>query len=145
MASRPTGRQGDRSGRLSPPTATPAADTDDLPPVFAFDLMQPGYTLEQCRGGDWPLHFIEAMWRRAQLPWRDIRMQDHRALGTETLPRRKIEKQPNGTSIPDHLKKDEVLLVMRFGASGRMVGVRRGRLFQVIWLDTCMKLYDHGG
>ena len=101
--------------------------------------MRSGYTIDECRQAGKAEEFLEALWRRSKLTWRDLLVADHEKIGAEPLPQSRV----TSTAIAN-LTPDEKLLVFRFASrTGRIVGYREGRIYHVLWVDPSLSLYPH--
>ena len=96
------------------------------------------YDLDACQlqeKGD----FVDALYKRSQLTWNEIRNAPKHGLGSEKIPQNRIQ-----ASIPPHVTLEVTFLAFRFSGRKAMVGYRQGRILYVLWLDRDFTLYDHG-
>lgn len=59
--------------------------------------------------------------------------------GMETIKQDAIK-----VKIPNFIKEDTKLIVLRFGKKIPMVGFRDNSIFHVVWFDPKFQLYNHG-
>lgn len=55
-----------------------------------------------------------------------------------------IKQDAIRAEIPNCIKEDTKLIVLRFGNKIPMVGFRENSIFYIVWFDTNFKLYNHG-
>jgi hypothetical protein len=79
-----------------------------------------------------------AMWQRSQLTWIQLQLTPRHGLGSEKIARAAIRP-----IIPDIAKGVEFFLAFRFSGMKPMVGMRRGAVFHVLWLDRDFSVYPH--
>lgn len=119
-----------------------AADTpnyDDMPPVFSLERLQVGDYCLSTMDQEHKASFADAMFRRRQMLWRDLKQANRHGLGTE-----KIQKDQIKAPIPRFITDEqESFLVFRFHGKAPMVGYRVRNIFYVLWFDPTYKLYDH--
>ena len=96
------------------------------------------YGLETCKLRE-KADFADALHKRSQLTWNEIQNAPRHGLGSEKMPRSRIQ-----ASIPSHVTPDVTFLAFRFSGRKAMVGYRQGHIFYVMWLDRDFTLYDHG-
>lgn len=130
---RPKTKQGNRISAQAPP------NYDDKPPIFSLEKLQEGKHCLSKLVQEQKAAFADAIFRRKNLTWREIRNISRQGLGTERLPKNAI-KAPIPPFITD---ETSTLLVFRFG-DNRMVGYRVHDVFYVLWFDYDFSLYDHG-
>lgn len=82
--------------------------------------------------------FAEAMWKRCQLTWNDLKLTHRHGLGSEKIPADQIK-----STIPSIARGVSFFLAFRFHGKCPMVGVQSGRVFHVLWLDRDFSLYKH--
>jgi hypothetical protein len=115
-----------------------APNTDREPPYFSLCHMQSRYCLDDCDKEE-KQAFAEAIWKRSQLRWADLKQAHRHKLGYEKLPHSAIRP-----GIPPFIPPDASLIAFRFCELKPMVGYRDGRVFHIVWLDHDRNLYDHG-
>ena len=81
---------------------------------------------------------FDGILQRSKMTWRQITNAHRHGLGTEEISSRGIRK-----SIPQEFIKETKFLAMRAIGKAPMVGVRRQRIFYVLWVDTDFSLYRH--
>ena len=112
-----------------------SVDWAAYPPAFCFQHMVAGYSVADCNQKD-KAALSDAMWRRSQLTWRELRSAPPHGLGPEKI--RQVNR-----SRPVTITDDVVLLAFRFSGLKAMVGFQDGRIFHVIWLDHDFTVYSH--
>ncbi len=111
---------------------------DMEPPIFSLRYMVQGYSVADC-DKDQKAAFADALWKRSQLTWAQIKGAPRQGLGTE-----KISRQAIKNPIPSHVMPDVTyFLALRFYHKAPMVGYRTGNIFYILWLDCKFTLYDH--
>ena len=136
MAKRIKGSQ-PKQGRLV--KAQAPLNYDNHPPTFSLEKLQPG---KYCFSGLDQEHktmFAEAMFRRKNLSWNEIKKLDPHGLGTE-----KIAKSAIKAALPAFITDDlDDFLVFRYKQKHPMVGYRQRDVFFVLWFDHDFTLYKH--
>jgi hypothetical protein len=113
---------------------------DQQRPVFSLHSQVVGWTVDQC-SDEHKVAFLDAIHRRSQLTWIQLRSADHRKLGFEPLPRELVEK---GVRIPVIITEDAMILCFRCHVGKmRALGFREDATFHVIWIDCDGQIYDH--
>jgi hypothetical protein len=84
-------------------------------------------------------HFADALYKRAQLTWAQLRQAPSHGLGFEMIPRFRI-KVPIPSTITEDVTK---FMVFRCSGSAPMVGYRDGATFHILWIDHDFRVYDH--
>jgi hypothetical protein len=114
--------------------------TNDQKPVFSFEYMQDGsgYSVNCCEAED-RAQLSARLFQITQLTWMEINQAGRHGMGTEIIPRDKIEAK-----IPSAVSDDTRLLAFRYNGKRPMVGYRDGRMFYILWLDWNFTLYPHG-
>ena len=110
--------------------------TNRLSLQFVADGMT---VLGKPKAGEWQL-FFKDICRLTRMTWQDLTDKDHRHGGMETIPSHAIRKP-----IPSKHKDIPRFTVIRMaGDAARLVGIRVGREFHIIWMDTGnLTLYKH--
>lgn len=112
---------------------------DDTPPVFSLERLQSGSYCFSSLDQEQKASFAEAMYRRRQILWRDLKQAGRHGLGAEKIPRYQI-KAP----IPQFITEDQdYFLAIRFNGKAPMVGYRVRNVFYVLWFDHAYNLYEH--
>ena len=117
---------------------TIADNTDSDTPVFSLELMVNGYCLARV-SKDRKAHFADALFKRRQLSWIQLKLGGRHALGCEIIPREALRKP-----VPKKVPNDVNIIAFRCHDMIPMVGYRDGRIFHIIWIDWVLDLYDHG-
>ncbi len=137
MASKRIKKQGGKQGNIVKSQEPPNYDLH--PPVFSLEKLQPGgYCLSSLDKDDKAM-FAEAIYKRKNITWADIKKQHRHALGTEKIPKSSI-KAPIPAFITDEV---EHFLVFRYKGLNPMVGYRLRDVFFVLWFDHNFTLYKH--
>lgn len=118
--------------------SSPDVNFDQERPIFSLLHMLPPYCVESCQQDD-QAAFANAIWKRSQMTWLQIRMAPHDKLGSETIPRFRFRVQ-----IPRSITEDVEFLALRFSGTKAMVGYRDQNILHVVWLDHNYSVYDHG-
>lgn len=114
-------------------------DYDSSVPMFSLERIQPGGYCFSNLPQDQKAFFGEAIYRRRQITWKDIKNLDRHGLGCEKIARTSI-KAP----IPGFIKDDfDLFLAFRFNGLRPMVGYRVRDVFYVLWFDHNFTLYPH--
>ena len=95
------------------------------------------YCVDCCETRD-KARFADALWKRSQLTWLDMKGIGRHKLGTEPIPQFRIDKP-----MPDVITPDVQLLAFRFSGLKATVGFRVRDVFHIIWLDHNNTLYSH--
>lgn len=113
---------------------------DDNPPIFSLERLQTGEYCLQSLGQEGKASFAEAIFRRKDKKWKEIKQMPKHGLGFE-----KIDKSAIKAPIPKFITPDvESFLAFRFYGKRPMVGYRQYDVFYVLWFDGNFSLYDHG-
>ncbi|RVU39983.1 hypothetical protein EOE67_08735 [Rheinheimera riviphila] len=112
---------------------------DQKPPIFSLEKLQSGkYCLSELDQENKAM-FADAIFRRKNLTWNDIKKADRHGLGTE-----KIAKNAINAPIPKFITEDmDTYLVFRYHGLRPMVGYRQRDVFYVLWFDSDFTLYAH--
>lgn len=81
----------------------------------------------------------EAMFRRRERTWRQLRSDDKHGLGSETISRDALK-----VALPPCVTDDATILAFRFKGKAPMVGFKLEGVFYILWLDRAFDVYDHG-
>lgn len=111
---------------------------DDLCPVFSFEYMAKGYSVEDLEKDDQSALVIQ-LFKLTQLAWKNIFQAHRHGLGSE-----KIHREAIKVAIPPKITPDVNFIAFRFSGKKSMVGFRRGRIFFIVWLDRNFTVYNHG-
>lgn len=126
-----------KGAHIAPPLEPP--NFDSKPPVFSLEkIVNSKYCLSQLNQED-KASFADAIFRRKNLPWIEIKKADRHGLGTEKIARGSIKAE-----IPKFITDDvDHFLAFRFHGKKPMVGYRNRDIFYVLWFDHDFTLYDH--
>lgn len=117
--------------------AAQSENFDKMRPVFCFEHMVSGYCVNSCTK-DEKAHLADALFKRSQMTWAELRQAHKMGLGYEKISRNSLKK-----SVPTAIKEDVQIIAFRFAAKAPMVGFRDKEVFRVIWLDRAFDLYNH--
>ncbi|WP_332420243.1 hypothetical protein [Vibrio metschnikovii] len=113
---------------------------DDKTPIFSLERLQAGSFCLQCLDQEGKAFFAEAIFRRKNNTWREIKQMPRHGLGFE-----KIDRKSISAPIPNFITPDvDHFLSFRFHGKRPMVGYRQNDVFYVLWFDNNFTLYDHG-
>jgi len=73
---------------------------------------------------------------RSQTDWRTIRTAPRKGIGLETIPQSQI-----APAIPAIAASDDIEVFTE--GDGRIAGIKRGRVFHILWIDFSFTLYKH--
>ena len=108
---------------------------DNKHPSFSFKYLLTDYiscTAYQMTSLLAKLHNI------SQLKWKEWKTAPRKGIGYEKIPRDSLN-----VGIPRFVSDDvRHFLAFRF-TEGRTVGIRKGTIFYIIWIDCKLKLYNH--
>lgn len=129
----PNKNTGKRLSAFAPP------NYDEMPPVFSLERLQGGPFCLSTLDQEHKASFADAMYRRRQVSWRDLKQSGRHGLGFEKIPRHQIK-----AGIPRFITEDhDYFLAFRFKGQAPMVGYRVRNIFYVLWFDSSFELYDH--
>jgi len=112
---------------------------DEMPPVFSLERLQQGQFCLSSLDQEHKASFADAMFRRRQMSWREIKQASRHGLGFE-----KISKGQIKAGIPQFITEEhEYFLAFRFKGKAPMVGYRVRNVFYVLWFDPNFELYKH--
>jgi len=126
-------KQGNLVRSVDPP------NYDHRPPIFSLEKLQPGkYCLSELAQEDKAM-FADAIFRRKNLTWNQIKRIDRHGLGTEKIAREAIK-----AAEPKFITEEvDAYLAFRYNGMKPMVGYRQRDVFYVLWFDTDFSLYKH--
>ncbi|USH02119.1 hypothetical protein K6Q96_14810 [Grimontia kaedaensis] len=125
------------SNKISAQEATP--NYDECPPIFSLERLQAGTYCLQELDQEGKANFADAIYRRKDKLWKEIKQMPKHGLGFEKIARVAI-KAP----IPKFITPDvEHFLAFRYHGLKPMVGYRKNDIFYVLWFDNCFSLYKH--
>ncbi|BBY22694.1 hypothetical protein MSTO_28990 [Mycobacterium stomatepiae] len=134
----PKPKKGNKPGQVP---ATDPADGGKAPgagyPVLCLRHLQPGWGFEEA-AADQCQAFLIKWAKRASFTWTELVQHHKHGLGSEKIPRSKINPQ-----IPPHLELDDYV-VFRHQQNLPFVGFRSGDVFHVLWVEReYNELYQH--
>ena len=113
---------------------------DERPPLFSLERLQDGEYCFANLDQEHKAMFAEAIFKRKNLTWNQIKQIDRHGLGTE-----KIAKSSIKAAIPKFITDDvNHFLAFRFHGKKPMVGYRQKDVFFILWFDHDFSLYNHG-
>ncbi|EFE48732.1 hypothetical protein NEIELOOT_02709 [Neisseria elongata subsp. glycolytica ATCC 29315] len=112
---------------------------DKNPPIFSLEKLQTGNYCFSKLNQEHKAMFAEAIFRRKNLTWENIKKADRHGLGTEKIAKNSI-KAPMPRFITDEVAD---FLVFRYNDTCPMVGYRHKDIFFVLWFDHNFTLYNH--
>lgn len=112
---------------------------DKNPPIFSLEKLQTGNYCFSKLNQEHKAMFAEAIFRRKNLTWENIKKVDRHGLGTEKIAKNSI-KAPMPRFITDEVAD---FLVFRYNGTCPMVGYRHKDIFFVLWFDHNFTLYNH--
>jgi hypothetical protein len=112
---------------------------DELPIVFSLERIQPGNYCFSSLKKEHQAMFADAIYRRKNMTWRQIKQAPKHGLGTEKLPISCITA-PTPPCVTEDL---DDFLALRYHGKCPMVGYRERNLFFVLWFDHDFTLYPH--
>ncbi|MCA2017203.1 hypothetical protein LDJ79_13845 [Vibrio tritonius] len=113
---------------------------DERPPIFSLERLQSGDFCLQSLDQEGKAFFAEAIFRRKDKTWKEIKQMPKHGLGFE-----KIDRSAITAPIPPFITPDvDHFLAFRFYGKRPMVGYRQNNVFYVLWFDGNFELYDHG-
>ncbi len=120
-------------------TVNESPNYDSTPSIFSLEkVVGDNYCFSQLNDED-KKQFAESIFKRKNLPWKDIKKIDRHGLGIEKIPKHQIK----GT-MPQNITEDfEEFLAFRFNGKKPMVGYREKNIFYVLWFDHNFTLYKH--
>lgn len=110
---------------------------DQFRPRFSLEHLQSDFCLSLCTQEE-KASFADAIHKRSQLTWSQIKNQDRHKLGFEKIARHSL-KSP----VPMVATDDVEIIAFRFYGMAPMVGFRREATFFILWLDRAFSLYKH--
>lgn len=108
-------------------------------PLFGFKYLQE-HSIKKCKDGKFFFDFLLRLKSLSELGWKTIDISGRHQYGMEKISREEIKP-----SIPAVVTKEVPLFVFRAkGNNLPFVGIRQGKIFQVIFIETEFgDIYDH--
>lgn len=126
------------SGRVTAQDSPP--NYDSKPPIFSLERLQDSKYCLSKLDKDHKASFSDAIFKRKDLSWAEIKKINKHGLGFE-----KIATSAIRPGIPTFITEDaENLLAFRYCGMNPMVGYRVKDIFYVLWFDHDFTLYIHG-
>ena len=120
-------------------TVTEPINYDELPPIFSLQRVQLSKYCFSALNQQQKSAFAEAIFKRRNLSWQEIKKQHRHALGFEKIARNSLK-----VAVPKFITDDvEHFLAFRFDGLKPMVGYRQKNVFFVLWFDHDFTLYSH--
>lgn len=111
---------------------------DNEPPTFSLRYLRKDFCISDCDRNE-KAQFADALFKRSQLTWEQLRQVDRKKLGYEKIAHGSIK-----AAIPPHITPDINIIAFRCIGEAPMVGYRdHNGTFHVVWIDRAFKLYDH--
>lgn len=107
----------------------------DEPPKFSLRHVQKSHCINNCTK-DERLDFVQAMFRRKDISWKELLNAPHGGIGYEPI------RAGFRVVIPDVAQKESIIS-FRFSGKKAMVGFRERDVFYVLWFDTKFDVYKH--
>lgn len=123
----------------APKISSVEPDPEESPPVFSLRYLQRNYCVADCDQKD-RAAFAMKLKEMSSLTWKALQLAPRHGMGKENIPVTSI-KAPKPALITPDVKN---VWAFRFSGKAPMVGLRRGAVFYVLWIDRAFKLYDHG-
>lgn len=112
---------------------------DNYPPIFSLEKIQSGKYCFSNLTDEHKARFADAIFRRKDILWKDIKNVGRHALGAE-----KINKKSLKVPLPKFVTDDfDDFLAFRYHGKNPMVGYRQKDVFYVLWFDCDFTLYNH--
>ncbi|WP_139411933.1 hypothetical protein [Aeromonas veronii] len=112
---------------------------DNNPPIFSLERLQDGDFCLQTLDQEGKASFADAIFRRKDKLWKEIKQMNKHGLGFEKISRKSIT-----APIPPFITPDvDHFLAFRYHALRAMVGYRKNDIFYVLWFDSKFTLYSH--
>ncbi len=112
---------------------------DLRPPLFSLERLQAGEYCFSVLSKDFKAAFAEAIFKRRETTWGQLKLLDRHALGLEKISKSSIKAAP-----PKNIKEDENhFLAFRFNGLCPMVGYRVNDIFYILWFNHNFTLYSH--
>lgn len=114
--------------------------TDNETPTWCLHHLRNGYSLADLEDMDACRRLHDALTRRSQIPWKELKRIAPESAGICVWDSKKIK----GDTIPERFRGHQVRKFYCGGThGGRVLGYRRGRVFEIVWIDFKFSLYDH--
>ena len=114
--------------------------TDDLHPAFCFRYLISGYNLNNLllSGTEYVKNFLNKIDMLSKLSWKEIEKNSRYKNGTEIIDSKSIKKE-----LPKTITLDMNILSFHLNGLFRLIGVRDGKIFYVLFIDTKGEIYKH--
>ena len=124
------------TGRITVPAEI---NYDENPPIFSLERLQEGRYCFSEMDDAHKASFAEAIFKRRNISWAEIKKLNRHKLGFEKISRNSI-----GAPMPQFITEDvDHFLAFRFSGMKPMVGYRSRDIFYVLWFDSSFDLYEH--
>jgi hypothetical protein len=137
MSKKPKQRKPKAAGRFSKRSAAGTGSTDDLHPVFCLRYQDRELYASKCKGKDLK-SFVALLEKLSRLQWKQIKKIRRESLGYEIISKDAL-KRP----LPSDISPDATILCFRCSNRSRMLGVRRGEKFHIVFVDPKLSVYNH--
>ena len=112
-------------------------NTNDLHPAFCFRYLHNDFGLSQL-SGQYTQNFITKLDKLSKMSWSEINSNSRYKNGSEIIDRQQIKQ-----SIPKEITPDMNILVFHLPDLFRLIGVRDGKVFYVLFIDINGSCYKH--
>lgn len=120
-------------------TVFESTNYDDNPPIFSLEKIQDTKYCFSQLNDEHKARFADAIFRRKNIAWKNIKNADRHGLGIE-----KISKKSIKAPMPKFITEDfQDFLALRYHGKNPMVGYRQRDVFYVLWFDYDFTLYKH--
>ncbi len=130
-------RRGQGSEHLKPRDSQGTSFNKERP-IFSLHYLQNSHCISRCSKAE-KAAFADALHRRSQLSWGELKQAPRHGLGYEAISRDSIK-----TPIPRAITEDVTIIAFRSNGKAPMLGYRDKAIFHIVWIDRDFTVYDHG-
>jgi hypothetical protein len=123
-------------GKIRPHDA-PHVNWDQRPPVFSFQHLVRDHGVDGC-DQEQKAQVLEALHRRGQLTWAQLKQAHRHGLGAEPIARNSMR-----VGVPACVTPDTPILAFRCIGIAPMIGFREEDRFHILWIDRAFACYRH--
>lgn len=120
-------------------TVSEPVNYDNNPPIFSLEKLQDTKYCFSKLNDEHKARFADAIFRRKDITWKNIKTTDRHGLGIEKISKKSI-KAPMPKFITDDIND---FLAFRYHGKNPMVGYRQRDVFYILWFDHDFTLYHH--
>lgn len=115
-------------------------NTNNLHPAFCFRYLHNDFSFKQLISKEekYTKDFIEKLDKLSKIPWKEIMNTSRYKNGTEIINRKQIKY-----SISKEITQDMNILAFHLQDLFRLIGVRDGKVFYVLFIDINGGCYKH--